>query len=166
MREGKVSSSSIDSEVRTWRMSLGLRIFGTAFTAILTIPIAIGFILLFKDAVPAGIIIMVAFGLLGFWMWYVVWRPRTQAGPHGISLRRGWRTTQVTWSEISRCTAGYSGITITRLDGSYVIAPVPQKSNLSRWLRRTSEADEVAAYLQQRARRYRKRAKAATSHQA
>jgi hypothetical protein len=67
-----VSSSSVDSEVRTWRMSLGLRIFGTAFTAILTIPIAIGFILLFKDAVPAGIIIMVAFGLLGFWMWYVV----------------------------------------------------------------------------------------------
>ncbi|WP_413644645.1 PH domain-containing protein [Micromonospora sp. RTP1Z1] len=69
-------------------------------------------------------------------MWRRIFHPRLSAGPEGLILRREWRTIRVPWSAVVQCDAGYYGITITCADGSRVVAPAPQKSNLSRWLGR------------------------------
>ncbi|WP_433652034.1 hypothetical protein ACQP2C_06020 [Micromonospora zamorensis] len=43
------------------------------------------------------------------------------------------------------------------------MAPAPQKSNLSRWLGRTTRADDVADYLEQRAREHQRQSKRVAS---
>lgn len=69
-------------------------------------------------------------------LWRHIFHPRLSAGPEGLILRSQWRTFHVPWSAVVRCEPGYHGIAITCADGSRVIAPAPQKSNLSRWLGR------------------------------
>ncbi|MEV0804920.1 PH domain-containing protein [Micromonospora sp. NPDC050200] len=102
----------------------------------------------------APLAIGATYGLMGFVMWRRIFHPRLSAGPAGLILRREWRTIRVPWSAVLQCDAGYYGITITCADGSRVVAPAPQKSNLSRWLGRETRADAVADYLERRAREH------------
>lgn len=155
-------------EVRVWRLGLatralaGLLIGGMAVVAVM--------FFVWQAAAPDGdlfapLAIGATYGLMGFGMWRRIFHPRLSAGPEGLIVRREWRTIRVPWSAVVQCDAGYHGITITCADGSRVVAPAPQKSNLSRWLGRETRADTVAAYLERRAREHR-RASAATEPEA
>lgn len=85
--------------------------------------------------------------------WRLGLHPLIATGPEGVTIRNPVATTFVPWSDIQRCTPGYSGITIVRRDGSRVVAWAVQKSNAARWLNRRVRADDVADHLESRSRR-------------
>ncbi|MDW5325588.1 PH domain-containing protein [Plantactinospora sp. KLBMP9567] len=145
--------------MQVWRLGLGLRI--CAGLVIGGMAAGVMVFLAYEAAAPEGdlrapLAVAVPFGVLGLSMWQQTFRPRTSVGPQGVVLRSKWRTIRLPWSMIVRCDPGYDGITITCADGSRVVAPAPQKSNLSRWLGRKTRADEVAAYLERRAHEHRR----------
>ncbi|MET7747138.1 PH domain-containing protein [Micromonospora sp. NPDC005367] len=150
-------------EVRVWRLGVALRIFAGLLFGVVTAGVVA--FLAYQAAAPDGdlrsaLVAPVPFGLLGFLLWRQTFHPRLSAGPEGLVLRSQWRTTRVPWSAVVRCDAGYYGIAITCTDGSRVMAPAPQKSNLSRWLGRQTGADDVADYLERRAGEHRREVEA------
>ncbi|MFI6257892.1 hypothetical protein ACIBCL_17570 [Micromonospora zamorensis] len=153
-------------EVRVWRLGVALRIFSGLLLGV----VAVGVLVFsaYQASAPDGdlrpvLAIAVPYGLLGFVLWRHIFHPRLSAGPEGLILHSQWRTVHVPWSAVVRCDPGYHGIAITCADGSRVMAPAPQKSNLSRWLGRTTRADDVADYLEQRAREHQRQSKRVAS---
>ncbi|MFD0783493.1 PH domain-containing protein [Micromonospora azadirachtae] len=150
-------------EVRVWRLGVGLRIFAGLLFGVMSVGL-VAFVA-YQAAAPDGdlrsaLVAAVPFGLLGFLLWRQIFHPRLTAGPEGLVLRSQWRTSRVPWAAVVRCDPGYYGIVITCTDGSRVVAPAPQKSNLSRWLGRSTRADDVADYLERRAREHRRKIEA------
>ncbi|WP_158289854.1 PH domain-containing protein [Micromonospora sp. S4605] len=147
------------AEVRVWRLGRATRILAGLLIGGMAVAVVVFF--LWQATTPDGdllapLAIAAPYGLIGFAMWRRIFHPRLSAGPEGLILRGPWRTIRVPWSAVVRCDAGYHGITITCADGSRVVAPAPQRSNLSRWLGRETRADVVAAYLERRAREHRR----------
>lgn len=143
-------------EVQVWRAPASLWIFSAVSLAGQAIFVVwIGSQLVGDDDLLAALIGPLAFVVLDLRLWFRVFRPCTLAGPDGVTIRSGRRTTHLAWTEIGRCDAGFSGITITCLNGARALAPWPQKSNIAGWTGRTTKADKIAAYLQFRANCYR-----------
>lgn len=147
------------SEVRVWRLGLAARALAGLLIGGMAVVVVLFFV---RQAIApdgdllAPLAIGATYGVMGFVMWRRIFHPRLSAGPEGLVLRHPWRTVRVPWSAVVRCDPGYYGITITCADGSRVVAPAPQKSNLSRWLGRETRADAAAAYLERRAREHRR----------
>ncbi|WP_422744625.1 PH domain-containing protein [Micromonospora sp. WMMD754] len=150
------------NEVRVWRLGRITRVFAGLLLGVMTI-VAVA-VFAYQASTPDGdlrpaLAIAVPYGLLGFLVWRQIFHPRLSVDAEGLILRGPWRTTRVPWPAVVRCDPGYFGIAITCADGSWVMAPAPQKSNLSRWLGRGTRADDVADYLERRAREHRREAK-------
>ncbi|MEV6812456.1 PH domain-containing protein [Micromonospora sp. NPDC051296] len=139
--------------MRVWRLGLASRVLAGLLIGVMAVAVVMFFVWTDGD-LRVALAIAVPYGLLAFLLWRRTFHPRLSAGPEGLTLRREWRTIRVPWSAVVRCDAGYDGITIICADGSWVVAPGPQKSNLSRWLGRKTQADDVAAYLERRAREH------------
>jgi hypothetical protein len=141
---------------QTWRTNAYARALAAAVMAGLAVATGWGFVALVRAGEWAlAFVAPLVFLLPGFALWFWVWSPRTVAGPDGVTVRYGWRTTHVPWAEIARCRAGTGGITITRSDGVEVQAPAADISKLSGLFGRPPKAERVAAYLELRAQYHR-----------
>ncbi|MFI7431737.1 PH domain-containing protein [Micromonospora sp. NPDC049836] len=146
-------------EERVWRLGVAVRVFAGLLLGVIAIGVMV--FVAYQALAPDGelglaLALVVPYGMLAFLLWRQTFHPRLSAGPEGLVLRGPWRTVRVPWSAVVRCDAGYYGIAITCADGGRVLAPAPQKSNLSRWLGRRTRADDVADYLERRARQHRR----------
>ena len=82
-------------------------------------------------------------------------RLRIEVDQSGITIFNFWKTRVVQWDEIAECRADYYGIKILQADGTTTTASAIGKPNWSKWLHRSTRADEVAAWLQAEANRRR-----------
>jgi hypothetical protein len=98
-----------------------------------------------------GLLAAVVFGLFPVVAWRWGTHPLLGAGAGGILVRNPVRTVVVPWAEVERCVPSSLGMVIERRGGRSVVAWAVQKPNTSRWLRRETRADEVAAALEERA---------------
>jgi hypothetical protein len=96
-------------------------------------------------------------GVVGFGLFPVVaWRWGTHSllatSADGVVVRNPVRTVVVPWTEIERCVPSSLGLIIERHGGAQpIVAWAVPKPNVSRWLRRRTRADDVAAALEERA---------------
>jgi hypothetical protein len=80
----------------------------------------------------------------------VLLRPRIVAGDDGVTVVNFvGKARRAEWREIDAFSVrpGYFGISIHLKDGGILMANAVQKSNLMRWLRRPTRADDVVAEL-------------------
>lgn len=69
----------------------------------------------------------------------------------GVEIRNPWRNYEVPWHDIENVASGYSGVEITRRDGTVVVAAVGQKSNGASLRGTRTYGDEVAEAIAARA---------------
>jgi hypothetical protein len=69
----------------------------------------------------------------------------------GIEIRNPHARQMVPWDDIVDITPGYFGLTIRRRTGPDVVAWAVQKSNIARWTRHHTRADDVAEILRKEA---------------
>lgn len=70
----------------------------------------------------------------------------------GIRVRNPLRRHEIAWRDIDVVGPTYYGLRIKRVDGRPITAWAVQKSNWSRWTKRTTRADEVADELNRASR--------------
>jgi hypothetical protein len=99
------------------------------------------------DALLAAVV----FGLFPVFAWRWGTHPLLGTCEDGVVVRNPVRTVVVPWSDVERCLPSSLGLVVERRSGRAVVAWAVQKSNLSRWLRRRTRADDVAAALEERA---------------
>lgn len=80
----------------------------------------------------------------------VVFRCQLRVDRRGIEIVRLISRTFIPWPDVVRAEPSYFGIRIWRLNGSSVVAPVVQKSNLAKMLSIRTRADDVADLINQR----------------
>jgi hypothetical protein len=69
-----------------------------------------------------------------------------------VRIQNPVRRHDLAWAEIETVVAGYDGVEITTRGDDVVVGWAVQKSNLARWLRRRTRADDVAEFLAQAAK--------------
>lgn len=82
----------------------------------------------------------------------IVYRCRLRVDGRGVEIVRLISCTLIPWPDVVRAEPSYFGIRIWRLNGSSVVAPVVQKSNLAKMLSIRTRADDVADCINQRVR--------------
>lgn len=70
----------------------------------------------------------------------------------GVTIGRFLKGQSIRWSEIESASPSYFGIQIYKHDGSSVVCPAVQKSNLASWLGKRTRADDLADLITTRAR--------------
>ena len=138
---------------REWRPRLAGRV--AAWLAIVVaVPLAVWAVIwgVLNDKVTSALLMSALLILyaIGRWRWAL--HPRLIVLADGIKVRNGFSEQFVEWAEVDRCAAGYMGIVVVKKDGGTVTAFAVQKSNAMAWLNRRTRADEVAEYIERRAR--------------
>jgi hypothetical protein len=94
---------------------------------------------------------VLVFGLFPGVAWRWGTHPLLGASDDGVLVRNPVRVVTVPWADVERVVPSSLGLIIERRRGQPVVAWAVGKSNVSRWLRRRTRADAVAATLEQRA---------------
>ncbi|WP_426594404.1 DUF3592 domain-containing protein [Cellulomonas sp. McL0617] len=81
-------------------------------------------------------------------LWRVGIHPRLTASDIGLSIQNPFEGVTVPWNDVVETTAGFDGITVTRLSAPPTTIWAVQKANFSSWRGARTRADEVAATLQ------------------
>jgi hypothetical protein len=99
-----------------------------------------------------GLVAAAVFGLFPVFAWRWGTHPLVAASAEGVFVRNPVRTVVVPWADVERCVPSSLGLLIERRSGGRpVVAWAVHKSNLSRWLGRSTWADDAAAALELRA---------------
>jgi hypothetical protein len=113
---------------------------------------AVSLVAAVTGAGAGALLVAVVFGLFPVFAWRWGTHPLLAVSAGGVVVRNPVRTVVVPWADVERCVPSSLGLLIERRSGGRpVVAWAVQKPNLSRWLRRPTRADEVAAALEDRA---------------
>jgi hypothetical protein len=101
------------------------------------------------DADRLAAALVAALGLcLTLTAWRVGVHPSVAATETGLVIRNPLETVAIPWADLVEASAGFDGITISRLSATPTTIWAVQKSNLSTWRGARTRADAVAATIQ------------------
>lgn len=134
-----------------WRPSRGARLGAGLLSAVGLVLAAAGLVIAAGGDWTGGLAVAAVFGLFPVFGWRWGTHPLLATSDAGVTVRNPVRTVVVPWHEVGRCAPSSLGLVIERTTGRPLVAWAVQKSNASRWLRRRTRADEVAAAIAGRA---------------
>jgi len=133
---------------RTWRTTPLAR-GGSALVAVgLAALGVVSAVLAVLDFTPSGLLLAVLCWAAAAVFVLVPFRAFIRVDAAGVSYRNLFATRTVPWSQLRTCRAGYSGISLLRVDGSAANAFAVQKSNMAAWRHWKTRADEVCEVIE------------------
>ena len=147
------AAASASALPRTWGVAPFTKVAMTTIVIVLGLgsvaAIVTGLSLAINDGDSIGLVI----GAIGSALVLGAWRfglyPSVTATTDGITVRNPLGTTHVPWNDVVSVSPGYSGLEITRTDGTTVIVSAVQEANAAAWLGRRTRSKLVAAELMQ-----------------
>ena len=121
---------------------------GTAVGTLASVE-AVAWAFAWPDADRLAAALVAALGLcVALMVWRVGIHPSLAATETGLVIRNPLETVRVPWADLVEASAGFDGITISRLSAPPTTIWAVQKSNLSTWRGAPTRADDVAATIQ------------------
>ena len=99
----------------------------------------------------SALIVALVNALLAVCAWRWGTHPLIGASDAGVTVRNPLRSLVVPWDDVVGCRATARGVTLLRRSGPPVVAWAVQKPSVSAWTGRHTVADDVVAYLVDRA---------------
>jgi hypothetical protein len=127
-----------------WRVRPGGRIAAVCLVGLWA---SISGLITAGGGVTVGVIVMLWAATLivglGVWRWAFV--PKVELTRENLLVQNPFgHVAVIPYTKISGAQVGYSGIMVQMRDGSRVLAWAVQKSNMARWAKKRSRADDVA----------------------
>lgn len=99
----------------------------------------------------SALIVALVNAMLALCAWRWGTHPLIGASDAGVTVRNPLRSLVVPWDDVAGCRATARGVTLLRRSGPPVVAWAVQKPSMSAWTGRHTVADDVVAYLVDRA---------------
>jgi hypothetical protein len=134
-------------EVYVWQAPRPLRLFSYIALAVVLL-LALRVVVAFGYLAIIGVVLVLG---AASQVWWMILRPRLQAGPDGVDVVVRREPDHVDWADIRRVEPGPDGLKIFCTGGREVVSRFPQQTRPKPGEPPESEADRVAAFLAQRA---------------
>jgi hypothetical protein len=138
---------------RVWRPRGSSLVMGWVLGGVAALLALAGLAALLAGSAEVGSALMVV--LVNVLVAVAAWRwgthPLLGADDVGVTVRNPLRTTVVPWDDVIGCGATGRGVTLLRRSGPPLVAWAVQKPTLAAWAGRRTLADDVVAYLVDRA---------------
>jgi hypothetical protein len=135
-------------QVYVWQAPRPLRRFSYIALAVVLL-LALRVVVAFGYLATIGVVLVLA---AASQVWWMILRPRLQAGPEGVDVVVRREPDHLDWADIRRVEPGPDGLKIICTGGREVVSRFPQQTKPKPGApAQESEADRVAAFLAQRA---------------